>query len=200
MVRQPAERCLNRNAARLLKYPLHQAFRNLQHIVYTGEGHFDIQLRELQLPVCTGIFVAETARNLKIPVYAAHHQNLLELLRRLRERVEFTGIVPTRHEDIARTLRSAIHQDRCLDFKEAVLVHIVACSECRFVPHRQRRLHCRTAQIDEPILHPNVFRDFHVVFHRERRRFRRIQNAQRIHGELNLTRGQFRINSALIDV
>ena len=66
--------------------------------------------------------------------------------------------------------------------------------------HRKRLLHRRPAQIDEPILHPNVFRYFDIVFHGERRRFRRVQDVQGIHGELYLARGKFRVNGALIDV
>ena len=43
-----------------------------------------------ELPVGAQVFVAETARNLEIPFHAADHQNLFELLRRLRQRVKLS--------------------------------------------------------------------------------------------------------------
>ena len=42
------------------------------------EAHFDVDLRELGLPVAPGILVAEALRDLEVPVEARHHQDLLE--------------------------------------------------------------------------------------------------------------------------
>src|SRR4030095_7742870 len=46
----------------------------------------------------------ETGRDLEIPVESCDHQELLELLWRLRERVEHARMHAARHEGVARTL------------------------------------------------------------------------------------------------
>ena len=67
------------------------------------------------------------------------------------------------------------------------------------MPHRQRLLHLRSTQINEPVAHPNIFGDINIVFNRERRRFSGIQNVQRIYSNLNLACIKFGVDSALID-
>jgi len=49
-----------------------------------------------------GVFVAKTRRYLKIAVEPGHHEQLLELLRRLWKRVKLTRMKARRHEEIAR--------------------------------------------------------------------------------------------------
>jgi hypothetical protein len=48
------------------------------------------------------VLVAETGRDLEILVEARDHQKLLELLRRLRQRVELARMQPRGHEEVAR--------------------------------------------------------------------------------------------------
>ena len=60
-----------------------------EHVVLLDERHLEIELVELAgRPIGPRIFVAEARRDLKIAIEARHHQQLLELLRRLRQRVE----------------------------------------------------------------------------------------------------------------
>jgi hypothetical protein len=57
----------------------------------TDERHLDVELGELGLAVGARILVAEAARDLHVAADAADHQDLLEDLRRLRQRVERAG-------------------------------------------------------------------------------------------------------------
>ena len=59
----------------------------------------------------------------------ADHQDLLEDLRRLRQRVELARMHAARHEVVARAFRRRLGQDRRLDFPEALLVEILADGE-----------------------------------------------------------------------
>ena len=78
-----------------------------KHVFLRDEAHLDVELVELaRQPVGARVFVAETGRDLEIAVEARHHQQLLVLLRRLRQRVEFAGMDARRHQEVARAFRA----------------------------------------------------------------------------------------------
>ena len=70
----------------------HAAFHHRDDVVLLHERHLDVDLRELRLAVGALVLVAEAARDLHVAPEAADHQNLLEDLRRLRQRVERAGV------------------------------------------------------------------------------------------------------------
>ena len=91
LVSQPWKR--NRNVvAGGLEDALDHRFHHFIDALLLRERHLEIDLGELRLPVGTQIFIAETTHDLEIFLVAAHHQQLLEDLRRLRQRVERTGL------------------------------------------------------------------------------------------------------------
>src|SRR6185437_11476441 len=64
-----------------------------EDIVLRHERHLEIELIKLaRRAVGAARLVAEARRDLEIAVEAGHHQQLLELLRRLRQRVELAGM------------------------------------------------------------------------------------------------------------
>src|SRR5712692_3678466 len=71
-------------------------------ILFSHEGHFQVKLGKFGLAIRTLIFVAEAARDLEVTVKAGHHQQLLELLGRLWQRVELTRIEAAGDEVVAR--------------------------------------------------------------------------------------------------
>src|SRR3546814_15828673 len=71
----------------------------------------------------TGFFVTKARRDLEIAIEARNHKELLEHLRRLRQRVEFTRMHAAGHQIVTRALRRAGRQDRRLKFSEALLDH-----------------------------------------------------------------------------
>ncbi len=85
---QPRERRRDVHVQRRFPNPFQQAFDQSVNVLALDEGHFEVDLREFQLPVGALVFVAETAGELKIFLHAADHQDLFELLRRLRQRVK----------------------------------------------------------------------------------------------------------------
>ena len=95
-----------------------------EDIVLGDEAHFQIELVELaRRAVGAAILVAETGRDLEIAVEARHHDQLLELLRRLRQGIELAGIAARRHQKVARAFRRGRGQDRGLEFGEALVDH-----------------------------------------------------------------------------
>ena len=59
-------------------------------VLGVAEAHLDVELGELGLPVGPEVLVAEAAGDLEVALEAGHHQQLLEQLRRLRQRVPVT--------------------------------------------------------------------------------------------------------------
>ena len=58
---------------RFFEHGLHHAFGYVQHIVARHKAHFHIDLRKFGLTVAARIFVAVTARYLKIAVKTRNH-------------------------------------------------------------------------------------------------------------------------------
>ena len=58
------------------------------HGVLVDEAHLEVELGELGLAVAAQVLVAVAAGDLEVAVDAGDHQQLLELLRALRQRVD----------------------------------------------------------------------------------------------------------------
>src|ERR1700681_2144353 len=84
------------------------------------EAHLDVELIEFaERAVGAGVLVTKARRDLEIAVEARHHEQLLELLGRLRQRVELAGMEPRRHQIIARALRARCGQNGGLKLEES---------------------------------------------------------------------------------
>ena len=90
------------------------------------EAHLEVELGELRLAVAAEVLVAEAARDLEVAIDARDHQQLLELLRALRQRVDVARLEPARDEEVAGALGRGLDQVRRLDLDEAGLVVRVA--------------------------------------------------------------------------
>ena len=66
----------------------HHRLDEAHHRVLVDEAHLEVELGELGLPVAAQVLVAVAARDLEVAVDASDHQQLLELLRALRQRVD----------------------------------------------------------------------------------------------------------------
>ena len=154
---------------------LQHALEQRVDVFARDERGLDVHLRELHLPIRTQIFVAEAARDLEIFLHSRHHENLLKLLRRLRQRVELSRVNPRRHEILARTFRRALKQGRRLHFDELLGVKIITDRLRRLVAHVQILPHLRTAQIEITIRQPHVLVHL-VTTHVVERKRRRVGN------------------------
>ena len=94
------------------------------------EGHLEVDLGELRLAVGAEVFVAEAAGDLEVAVEAGDHEDLLEDLRRLRQRVERAGVDAAGDEVVACAFGGGARHERRFDLEEAVLDKIVRGSPC----------------------------------------------------------------------
>ena len=143
-----------------------------KHVVLSGKTHLHIHLIEFtRRPVGAGILIAKTRRNLKIFVKTRHHQQLLKLLRRLRQGIKLTRIKPRRHQKVARPFRRRSGQNRRLIFGKTLLAHQLAGTFNHRRTQQNVFVNALLAQIEETVFQTNFFR--RVVFNRhlERQHF-----------------------------
>ena len=140
-----------------------------KHVFLGDERHLQVELVKLaRRPIGTAILVAETGRDLKVAVEAGHHQQLLELLRRLRQRVKLARVLARRHEEVARAFRAGRRQDRRLKLHESLLDHAPTDRGNDLRPQFNLPLHLRPAQVEEPIAQPHLFTGIFVGVHLQR--------------------------------
>jgi hypothetical protein len=85
-----------------------QALGDGHDILARHERRLDVDLRELRLSVRSQVLVAETPRDLEVPVEPGDHEQLLVQLRRLRQCVELAGMHTARDQVIPRAFRGGL--------------------------------------------------------------------------------------------
>jgi len=140
---------------------------------------FDVQLGELRLAVGPQVFIAETASQLKVAFHAADHQQLLEQLRRLRQRVKMVRVNAAGHQVIPRALGRAGRQHGRLDFHKPPRIEKLADALKDAVPGNQVVLHRRAADVQIAVLEPQVFRHIAAACGRCARHHRLVGNGER---------------------
>ena len=147
-----------------------EALGDAEDGVHLREGHLEVDLGELGLAVGAQVLVAEAAGNLEVAVEAGDHEDLLEDLRRLGERIEVAGMDAAGNEIIARALgRGARHEGR-FDLEEALADEVVADGHGDAAAQGKVRLHFGPAQIEVAVLQAHLFVGDGVFGGREGRR------------------------------
>ena len=195
------ERKLRRHRLAVGEFLEHAADHRLdrvEHVLLRDEAHLQIELIELAgRAVGARVLVAEAGRDLEIAVEARHHQQLLELLRRLRQRVELAGMQARRHQEVARAFRRRRRQDRRLEFEEARALHAGADRVDHLRAQHDVVVQVLAAQIEEAVLEPDVLGIFLLAEHRQRQLGRRPQHLDLVDIDLDLAGRQVRVERAL---
>jgi hypothetical protein len=181
-----------------LEHPGHEPLDDRDDVLLLHEGHLEVELGELRLAVGAQILVAEAARDLVVALVAAHHQQLLEQLRGLRQRVEGARREPGGDEEVAGALGGGAGEDRRLDLDEVVRVQVVAHGADDGVAQEQRVAHRLAAQVEHPVAQADELVDLRGLVDRERRGQGVGEELHRRHGQLDLTRAQTRVDVALL--
>ena len=71
-----------------------QTFDQVEDVLLVHERQLDVDLRELRLTIDPQILITKAAHDLKIAIVAGDHEELLEQLWALGQRVEFLGVQP----------------------------------------------------------------------------------------------------------
>ena len=165
----------------------HQTFHQREEAFLLGKRHLDVQLGEFGLTVRTEIFVAKTAHHLKVLLESGHHQELLEQLRRLRQRIELSVGQPARHQIIAGSFGRRFGQVRGLYFPETRTTHVVPNSHHHAVSQMKVLLHLVAPEVQVTVFQSQIFRSRYVVFDRKRHRLSLIENDHLINRDFNFT-------------
>ena len=145
-----------------------QSLNQRHHVVFRHKGHFQVQLGKFRLAVRALIFVAETACYLEVAIHTSHHQQLLQLLRRLWQSIELAWIEPAWHEIVTCALRCAFHQNGCLDLQETALIQVITYGLDHAMTQYDIVSHLGTAQVKVAIFEPE--RLIHLYFVADRKR------------------------------
>ena len=145
-------------------------------VVLLDEAHLHVELGELRLPVGAEVLVPVAAGDLVVPLQAADHEQLLEQLGALRQRVEGARPQPRGHHEVPGPLGGGPGEGRRLDLDETVTVQHRARGlvDLAAQPHRSGR--AGTAQVQVPVLEARLLPDLHVLVHLERQRGRGAQH------------------------
>ena len=165
----PGEGAGELHAHELLEHVFEHALQMLEHILLLHKAHFHIHLSKLRLAVCTKVLIPEAPSHLIVPVNAAHHQELLEDLRGLGQRIEFTVVNPGGNQIVSCALGGRLGEHGCLHRQEAVGIQIVLGTLLHPVPELQASDHLRSAEIQIPVLEPQGL-IAGTVLHREGQR------------------------------
>ncbi len=130
------------------------------------------------------------ARDLEVALEAGHHQQLLELLRRLRQRVEVAGVHAARHQVVARALRRRVGEDRRLDLDERRSVEELADEGDDAVAHEDVGVHPLAPQVEVAVLEAQLLVDVGVLVDVERRRLGGVEQFGGLGAHLDLAGGE----------
>ncbi len=117
-------------------------------VLVDHERRLDVDLRELGLTVGAQVLVTEAAGELVVAVAPPHHQELLEELRALRQRVQRPAPDAARHEIVAGALGRRAREDRRLDLGEAVRLEVRAHARHDQRASREDLLHALAPQVE----------------------------------------------------
>ena len=147
-----------------------QRVDQVEDVLLVDERHLQVELGELGLAVGAEVLVAEAARDLEVALEAADHQQLLEQLRRLRQRVPGAADQPAGHEEVARALGRRAGQDRRLDLEEVALGEVVADRLDHVVAQDHHVAHAVLAQVEVAVAQAQLLPHRLVLVDLERRR------------------------------
>ena len=165
---------------------MYKALRHLEDILHVYKGHFQVDLGEFRLPVCPEILIPEAPCQLNIPIHACNHQQLLVDLGGLGQSIELARMHPGGNQIIPRPLRGGFHHHRCLDLDKIVGVEILSCRLGNLMPHDQVPLQGCPAQIQIPVLEPQLLVDLGIACDLKGGRLRLVQDPQIIHHQFHV--------------
>ena len=179
----------HRLAAReLLENSAYHRLHRREHVALLDKTHLDVELVEFaRQTIGARVLVAKTRGDLEIAVEARHHQELLVLLGRLRQRVEFARMQARGHEEVARAFRARGGQDRRLELEEPLPFHPSANRINDLTAQHDVLVQLLAPQIEEAVPEPRVLRIGLVAEHRERQVARRPQDFDLSHIDLDET-------------
>ncbi|MNV34162.1 hypothetical protein D3C71_1255690 [compost metagenome] len=172
---------------KLLEHGRHHRLHRGPDIFLGHEAHFDVELVEFAWQtVGTRVFIAEARRDLEVAVETGHHQKLLVLLRRLRQREELAFVDARGNEEVARAFRRGCGEDRRRIFGKAHLAHAGTHGGDDLRALDDVLMQRLAAKIEEAVLQANIFRIFRLTEDRQRQFLGNTKNLDLLRVKLDL--------------
>ena len=164
-----------------------------EELLLVGERHLDVELGDLLDAVGAQILVAEADRDLVVAVEAGDHRQLFQDLRALREREEPARMQAAGDDEVARSLRRRLEQDRGLDVEIPGVLHVAADDPDHLGAQPEVALELVAPQVEPAVAQAERLVDVLLVeLERERRRAR--HDPQLGHLDLDLARRHPRVD------
>jgi hypothetical protein len=188
--RHPSERGVDLDALGLGDDPRVQRLDHREDVLLVHERHLDVELGELEPAIGPGRLITQALHDLVVTVLPAHHEQLLQLLGRLRQREEGARTHPCRDEEVARPLGGGAAEQRRLDVHEPELVEMIVHQARDVVPQAQGARHLGATQIEVAVLEAEVLLGFYSVLDQERWRFGSRHDRELGGDDLDVARGE----------
>ena len=173
-------------------------------ILLVDIAHFHIELRELRLAVSAEVLITVAACELIVAFDAADHEQLLEQLGALRQRIPRTRHQTGRYKEVASAFRGGLDEGRGFHLGEVHVFQRVARSLRHVGTQLQVALHLRTTQIKIPVFQAHVLARQLVLGlvlersgHLERQGVGLGEHLEILDDDLDLAGGQMRVLVAL---
>ena len=166
------------DALHLLEEMLGEAFEHVEHILLMYKAHLAVDLRELRLTIGAEVLVAEAAHNLEVAVHASHHQQLLVLLRTLRQGIELTGVHAGRDNEVAGPFGGALDEHGGLYLEKITVGEVVSHQHSHLVAHDEVVAHGIAADVEVAVFHAEVVATVALVFDGKGRRLGLVKDIQ----------------------
>ncbi|CAB4869921.1 unannotated protein [freshwater metagenome] len=164
---------------------------HLDHVGLLDEGHLDVELGELRLTIRAEVLVAVAPGNLEVPLHAGHHEQLLEELRRLGQRIPVARLQAYRHQEVARTFRGRSGEGRRLDLDEIALEQHVSGDLVHLGAHAQGIARRLPTQVEVAVPEADLVADRDSIVDGERQRCGHRENLDLGRHHLDRTGRQF---------
>src|SRR5437016_4631203 len=173
-----------------LRHPLGR-----EHVLLGDERHLEVELVELaRRPIGAAVLVTEARGDLEVAIEPGDHEELLELLRRLRQRVELPRVDTARHEVVARTLGGARREDRRLELGEPGRDHSPADRRDDMAPQQHVPVELLPPEVEEAVAEARLLRILGVAADLDRQGLGDREGFEVLDGELDLPRGKLRVH------
>ena len=184
---------------KVLNRPDGEVAHDVHDIILVNETHFKIDLSELGLSVGARILVAKTFADLQVPVTAGDHENLLEELWTLRQRVPLSRIHARGDDEVACAFGRAPNQQRRFNFEKAMFGEEVPGMPSDFTAESEDRLHARAAKIDVPMSKSDLLVNFirFMIVGKDRWIFSAVEAFEGRADQFNRTGIKFRVGASI---
>ena len=199
VVPRDARKLVERQSFHFLEEVLSQPLKSLQHILLLHERHLAVDLRKLRLAVRTQVLVAEAAHNLEIAVHTGHHQQLLVLLRTLRQGIELARIHTARHHEVAGAFGGRLDKHRRLYFEEIEVAQVVAHQHSHTVAQLKVAAHRVAAYVEVTVFHTQVVAAIALVLNGKGRRLGLVEHRQFLDVDFDFAGRNLRVLAAALD-